>query len=429
MIKFRHKQFTLQEGHYTGPKDTNKVPGALEVIGKTTLAGTIIGATYGKLSQDGRSEEEKRNDSSPIFENALNGAKWGSLSGIAAKIFLNHVHKPMTSVKYQDIDRNIRQQFGIFRMSGVTVGDNLNRRAKLDERFSFNDRNVTRYKINFAIHNNRITMYTLGITDEELEQINRTLDYYCKKYFGMEYSARLINAKVNAYSAEITFTNSNTTGRFIIELAETLNTKINILDNNAIVDSRIRESIQEDPDERSYSLFKSLPKIKNPLGFTKNKYFLMITKGICEYPADPRTKFESNTSYYIQKICEGLNQIGEYELLKAGATSSIESDYLTDTLKSLHYSEGNHFTVGNDKSEFNIAVSSGVFLVCVMNDGKISMESLRKYFKRSEIGGTYLYAYIIKNPQEFKMLLGKVMKLGKPNVYTGKKKSILPWKR
>lgn len=423
MIRFRYKQFTLQEGHYTGPKDTDKVPGALEVIGKTTLAGTVIGATYGKLTQDSKNEEEEsKNNVSPVIENALNGAKWGSLSGIAAKLFLNHIHKPMTSVKYQDIDRNIRQQFGIFRMSGVTVGDNLSRRAKLDERFSFNDRNVTRYKINFAIHNNRITMYTLGITDEELEQINRILDYYCKKYFGMEYSARLINAKVNAYSAEITFTNSNITGRFIVELAETLNTRINILDNRAIVDSRIRESIQEELDEKSYSLF----------GFTKNKYLLMITRGITEYPTDPKSQLEGMVSSIIQTVCAGITSLGEYELSKVGANPEISGNYLVDTLQSLHYKEGSHFTIGNDKSEFNIAVSSGIFFVCVLNDGEISMESLKKYFKRSSIGKTYLYAYVIKNPQEFKMLLGKIMKLGKPNVYTGetkKKKSILPWKR
>ena len=41
MIKFRQKEFTLQEGHYTGPKDMDKIPGALETIGKDAIIFTL----------------------------------------------------------------------------------------------------------------------------------------------------------------------------------------------------------------------------------------------------------------------------------------------------------------------------------------------------------------------------------------------------
>ena len=104
----------------------------------------------------------------------------------------------MTSVKYQEVDKSIRRQFGIFQISGVTVGDTLDKRAKVDDKFSFNDRNVSQYKINFAIHNNKITMYTFGMTKAELDLTSKTLDYYCKKYFSMEYTAKIINQKVNS---------------------------------------------------------------------------------------------------------------------------------------------------------------------------------------------------------------------------------------
>lgn len=412
MIRFRRKEFTLQEGHYTGAKDTDKVPGALEVIGKSTIAGAVLGGAYGKLA--------KREDMS-LLDGALTGAKWGSISGIFMKMFLNHLHKPMTSVKYQDIDRNIRQQFGIFKMTGVTVGDNMDRRTKLEERFSFNDRNISKYKINFAIHNNRITMYTLGITSDELEKVNKTLDYYCQKYFAMEYSARLINARVNAYSAEITFTNSHIAGKFIVELAETLQTRINILDNSAIVDSRIKEAVQEDDDlsEKTYSI-----------GLSKNDYIQIISKGLTKY--SPWSYTTPVPVAIMGVIAEGIGKLNNVELQRAGvlrARGDIGNPYLEAALKSLRFVEGFHYTVGEETSDFNISITSGLFMVTVKKDGDVNMESLKKYFNRSEFGKVYLYTCPVRSDQEFKMLLGKVMKLGKPNIFTGKKSKNSFWKK
>ena len=39
----------------------------------------------------------------------------------------------MTSVKYREVDKNIRRQFGIYRASGITVGDSIDKRASVDE--------------------------------------------------------------------------------------------------------------------------------------------------------------------------------------------------------------------------------------------------------------------------------------------------------
>ena len=100
MIKFKQRDYSIPEGHYTGPKDIEKIPGAVEMVTKGALGGAGIGAVAGGVMKD-----------TTMLEGAITGAKWGSLGGIVAKFFLNYVHKPMTSVKYQEVDRNIRREF------------------------------------------------------------------------------------------------------------------------------------------------------------------------------------------------------------------------------------------------------------------------------------------------------------------------------
>lgn len=404
MIKFRQKEYTLQEGHYTGPKDMDKVPGALEVIGKDTLVGTVIGGAYGKLN---------KSDDISMMEGAWSGAKWGSIGGIVHKMFLNHIHKPMTSVKYQDVDRNIRRQFGIFRMAGVTVGDTFDKRTKLSDRFSFNDRDVSKYKINIAIHRDQVTMYTLGLTSGELDKVNEILDYYCKKYFGMEYSSRTINSGVNSYAADIAFTNVYVLSNFIIELANTLSTKVNLLDNNAIVDSRIRESINEttneDEVEKTYSL-----------GIEKQD-LINVLKGVGRFIPDNLRNVIPYSAMGV--IVQGLGRLHKNDLQKLGilgARGDINNQYLLDTLQRLRFIEGFHYTRGEKKSDFNISISQGLFIVTVLKGGKIKMKDLSKYFNKSEFGKVEMYTYAIQNDQEFRILLGKILKLGKPNIYEDK---------
>lgn len=419
MIKFRQKEYTLQEGHYTGPKDIQEIPGTMEMMGKGTLAGAATGAVVGKLLD----RFGGRNDSS-MLSDALKGAGYGAISGVFVKMFLNHLHKPMTSIKYQDVDRNIRQQFGIFRMQGVTVGDSLDKRAKLEDKFSFNDRDVSKYKINFAIYNNKITMYTLGLTNEELEKVNKSLDYYCKKYFAMEYSSKVINAKVNSYSADIVFTHTHALSSFIMELSNVLNTKINLLDNDAIVEPRIRESVgDDDGEEKTYS--------NNDLYIDRPDLVKILSGGAIRYLGFIRSPKQLIPVTVMGILVEGISRLNKNELQKAGVLGrrgDINNAYLIDTLKKLNYIEGFHYTKGEKESDFNISVVGGLFSITVPKDGKVKLGNLEKYFNRSEFGKVYLYTYVIKNDQEFRMLLGKVMKLGKPNVWIDKVKSPF-WKR
>ena len=187
MIEFRQKDFTIPEGHYTGPKDQEKLPGAVEIIGKSALIGSLGGAVVGKLSKE-----------ISTLKGAAEGGKYGALAGIAFKLFLNHLHKPMSTIKYQDVDKNIRREFGIYRVADITIGDKIDKRAKIEEKFGFNDRNVTNYKINISIANNEVTLYTFNMTSDEIDNLSHILDYYCKKYYGMNYSSSLINQKINA---------------------------------------------------------------------------------------------------------------------------------------------------------------------------------------------------------------------------------------
>ena len=90
-------------------------------------------------------------------------------------------------------------------------------------------------------------MYTLGISDQELKDINQVLDYYCKKYFGMEYTSTIINQNINSYSVTITFTNYQVLSNFIIELSEKVDTKINLLNCDALVKARV------EGDQRNFS--------------------------------------------------------------------------------------------------------------------------------------------------------------------------------
>ena len=189
MIRFRQKQYTIQEGHYTGPKEMEEIPGYLEMAGKGSVAGAVVGAGVSAFMKDQHGHRD-------MMGGAWKGAQYGALTGIAAKFFLNYLHKPMSTVKYHEVDKAIRANFGVYQITGFTVGDSVGKRANISEKFEFNNRNVTDFKLNFAIHNNTVTMYTFGMDEEDLAKVNRILDQYCKKYFSMEYSSKVINARV-----------------------------------------------------------------------------------------------------------------------------------------------------------------------------------------------------------------------------------------
>lgn len=402
MIKFRNKSFSIQEGHYTGPKSTDNLPGIIETVTKGAGIGAGVGALTGGLLKD-RS----------ALEDAITGAKLGAVSGIAAKLLLNYFHKPMTSIKYQEVDRGIRRQFGVYQVAGVVVGETVDKRAKIEDKFDFNNRNVTDYKITFTIHDNQIIMYTFGVDKEELDKINKVLDSYCRKYFGMEYDAKVINLKVNSYSVNIKFTNCLAVCQFIIELSNELKTKINLLDNNAIVTYRIQEASEEDRNFSEDSITKyDAVKILGG-GFSK----LSIGKGFTKSLPD----------VIMSGLVTALEKVGASELLRLGIKpkrSWLDNNFLMDQLKKSYFIEGHHYSIGNEKKPVQMSIAGGIFIISsVFNsreDKKISemQKELKHIINKSKIDNISTYTYAIRSESEFRTVLKKFINLDlKPNLY------------
>ena len=411
MIKFKKKEFTIPEGYYSGPKDLTKIPGTLEMMGKGSTIGAITGGIAGKFIED-----------SSIIDGAITGSKIGTLSGIAAKLLLNYIHKPMTKIKYQEVDRNIRRQFGVYQISGFTVGDNITNKGNIRDKFSYNDRNVSDYKINFAIYDNKITMYTFGMTKDELSGVSKILDEYCKKYFAMKYSAKLINQRVNSYAVDIIFTNYQVISNFIIELSDFIKSKINLLDNNAIVSLRLSESAENfNEEERTYSV-SSL-----------NKYDLIkiLTKGVLSgINFTHRLRAADTSTAILGAIIEGVKHLGKNEVNKITGNSGqrvadLNNVFLESELKKLHYVDGFSYTTGNEATKFNMSLNSGIFVITAVKE--LEGELDKKVWKifpekvnKSKISGVNVYTYVVKSLSEFEMLLNKVMSIDcdtKPNIF------------
>lgn len=402
MITFREKDFTIQEGHYTGPKDQDKVPGAVEVISKSAIGGALAGSAIGAILKD-----------TTALEGAITGGKYGAIGGVLLKFFLNYLHNPMTRVKYQDIDKNIRREFGIIRLSGITVGDTVSKRASIDEKFSFNDRAVTEYKINFSVQNDQVTMYTLGITDEELKKIDKILDYYCKKYTGMSYVASRINEKINAYSVIIVFTNYQVISNFIMELSNELETKINLLDNKALVQNRING----EDGERNFSVTEI-----NKFDAIK----ILGTTGISFLKEIPNGFGKAVSSVVIGLVSSAAKKIGKDEISKTKIPAPRQyfgNPYLEGTLKKLHYVEGFHYSIGKEDSEYNMSLVNGLFIVTAKKEDskeidEIYWKHLKNKIRRSDTGKVIVWTYSIQSRDEFEFALKKLMKTElKFNIY------------
>lgn len=402
-FKFKQRTYTIQEGHYTGPKDLEKVPGALEVIGKTTLGGAAIGGTIGGvLSETGVIKD------TGILDGASTGGKTGFLAGVAAKFLLNALHKPMKKVEYQEVDKLLRAKFGIYRISGFTSGDTLSRRKTLEEKFGFNDRDITSYKISFVIQDNRVTMYTLGISEETLEKLNRSLDYYCKKFSGMGYTSKPINTRSNSYSVGITFTNYKAISDFIFEISEETGEKINLLTSGALL-----ERAENEESQKSYSIFLDKYDIARLTPKSISKALSVSLQG-------PR-KFWS--TLMTEMITEGIKKLKDQELAKyfPSARKNFGSSYLTDRLDSLGGVLGMTYTIGEKEAETNIRLDRGIFIVTSLlgsQSNKFWTSILPGDSKREVKGKVSLWVFPMPERREFDILLEKALKSGiKPNVY------------
>lgn len=371
MIVFKEKNYTLEEGYYSGPKDMDDLPGTLGTALKGAAAGAVVGGVAGKIADD------------KAVKGAIKGAKVGFVGGIATKLLVNYVHKPLKKVKFNKVDEMVRQNFGMYRVMGTTVGDSTDKRDAFDERFSCNDPALTNYKINFAIVDGKITMYTFGITKEELKIVNNVLDYYCKKYCGMQYSSRLINPNANAYAVDITFTNYYAIGSFMVEISERLKARVNLLNNDANLGRQ----------QRDFSSKPDFSKISHSDISGKNSSHAVMASALGNEPQDPTT--------------------------------------LKSILERLHYVEGSDFTIEDDNNR-NVQMSmTPAYLVIVTN--KSNGEILDKEFwghlktvvKRYNIlFGNRAYMYKLGDTKKLEFIIKKLMSCQgiKPNLYRSPKK-------
>ena len=428
MINFKQKNFTLEEGHYTGPKDMEEVPGLIS----TTLKGAVLGAGVGKLASN-------FTDQSSV-DSMITGAKYGVLGGLAVNFLMNYFHKPMSSVKYQEVDKAIRRQFGVYQISGITVGDSLDKRASIEDKFGFNDRDVTNYKITFAIHNNQVTMYTFGIDSEELKKVNKSLDYYCKKYHAMNYTAKIVNLKVNSYAANITFTNYQVLCKFIMELSEVLRTKINILDNNALVYGRLSETAvnYNDPYGRDHTQVTFRPNGSSPRGTEFTRFNQERSFSTVEVSKDTFRKILTNSLPTIalgdlydkslavlELFSDSLKNLDKSDLTSLGVKAGdLDNKFLKKELQNLHYIEGFHYTVGEENSKAQMSVINGIFIVTVDRGAgdkvKKALGDLVSVTK-STTSKVTVFTYRIESVSKFELILKKFMSLDlKPNLFDQK---------
>lgn len=412
-IKFKKKNFTLQEGHYTGPKDLEDIPGALEMTGKGAGLGGGVGAVVGKLIKD-RS----------AIKDAWTGLKAGTVGGIIAKLILNHMHKPLKKAKFEEVDREIRTKFGMYRTSGITVGDSLYNRNKFDERYTINRPNVEEFKINFAIYEGKVTMYTFDLTDSELQKVNDSLDYYCKKYFAMEYSARVINQKLNSYAADILFTNHQVIGSFIQELSEKLNCRINLLNNEirSVKLDRFRERTESSRnEEEEMSNEKNFSKCAG-VTFRSGRFsnISKVSSLVGKNVALPALEFYLN--YQLEnELAGGYNK--NIDSLR------INNVFLVNRLKKLGYNAPSCYTISQDKKQADIQMGAfnGYLVITSYSKGNVDQD-LKKVLKKfnscrhERKGEASIYTYGIQdsNNKELDLILRGVMSLKdsyKINIY------------
>lgn len=403
MKKFKQKEYTIQEGHYTGPKDLEKIPGSLEVIGKATIGGTAAGGVIGGVLKEAGVE------GTSISEGMVTGGKTGFIAGVIAKFLLNALHKPMKSVKYQEVDRLLRASFGIYRVSGFTAGDTLKKRETLEEKFGFNDRKVTDYKISFCIRDNQVTMYTLGISDEDLEKLNSSLDYYCKKFSGMGYTSKPISVKTNSYSVSLVFTNYKAISDFILEVSERTGYKINLLNDDALISQEAQEKVFSLALDK-YDRLRILGKVGGDV--------------LGASVSGPKAAWSALIS---RMITESLKTMTAQEAAKyfPAKIKNFGVPYLEDRLKKLGYIEGVHYTKDLDSRECNMRLDRGFFMISVLQGSKAGLilektlggEDLDRKEVKNKVT---LWTTYMKDRRSFDILLRKILESGAtPNIFIG----------
>lgn len=429
--RFKRKIFTIPEGHFTGQKDMPEMPSLLHNMCQGAKWGGTIGMAAGGLHEKLVEDNDMPIDGT--LSGGVVGAGIGIASGIMLKFFQNYMHKPLKSIKFQEVDRNIRKQFGMYRIAGISVGDSINNRMTMDEKFSFNDRNVADYKINIAIQNNIVTMYTFGMSDKELSECSKILDFYAQKYYGVNYTAKLINRTVNSYSVDISFTNYNIITNFIMELSQILQTKINMMNENAIITGRLQEaankdnpmvqggSLTENPSGNSYG--NGLNSNSSQRNFSEpelSKTDIAKILGQGGQVILSRGKLKTaGAATILELVKTAIDKITDFEAIKLGiklpSKNELNNDFLKGEIKRLHYMEKIHYTIGDKEAVNNMSLVGGRLIITTPTGeddqktiDKTLYQPLRLKMTKSNTGDVTIYSYNINSLTEFTYVLNKL---------------------
>ena len=263
-------------------------------------------------------------------------------------------------------------------------------------------------------------MYTFGLSKEDLDKVNKVLDSYCRKFFGMEYDAKVINLNANSYSVNIKFTNYMSVCDFMMELSNTLGTKINLLDNNAIVTGRITEACGDEED-RNFSENASI---------SKYDAVKVIGGGLSKALTYIKSPLKSIPDVIMSGMDLAINGLGADTLGKLGITPTrgmLNNKFLLNVLKKNYYIEGHHFSEGDNKAPVQMSIASGIFMISAVHNSKEDKaiggvyNHWKNVINKSKLNNVSLYTYAIRNENEFATILKKIMSLGlTPNVFNNK---------
>lgn len=392
---FKQKNYTLAEGHYTGPKDMEEVPGTFKVVGGATLAGYGAGVIADEALKDSRKPVLGDEPSSW----ATRGAGAGFVAGVMAKLLLNTMHNPMDNMKFSELDQSLRKHFGMYRVSGVTVGDSRANRDRMKESFVINSRSFTDYKINVCIAKGKFVMYTLGLDPKQIDAIDETLDYYCKKYYGMKYTSTPIgnDKSKGSWAVTITFTNYQVAANFLVELSEVLGIRINLLDND----------ISTELADKTFSEVPALDKVELSRIFIKGALNLMVSGG---YPR--------KSAVILQMISEGLDKLKTPEKAAIGIKNPRENygnKYLESVMKKL----GGQWTAGENGRDLNIYLNAGTLIVCSSQgfSGEKTLQGIKEFTEvKSPNTSASMFTYRMESTGGLEVVLKKLLPL-KPNIY------------
>lgn len=401
MIIFKEKQYTLRDGHYTGPKDLDKVPSTLKVVGGATLAGYGAGVLVDKALGS--------SDSLDSTSWSTRGAELGFIGGVLGKLVLNKMHNPMETIKFNELDRCIRKSFGMYRISGVTVGDSRENRERMKESFVINSKNLTDFKINVSITKGQLVMYTLNLGEKEEEIIEETLDYYCKKYYGMKYTSTPIgNNKKGCWAITITFTNHQVAANFLVEIVEALKIRVNLLNND--ISSEIF-----DISDRMFSL-NSVPALD------KFELKYIFSKGLLQ-AASCKKNLVGLSKTVMEMVKNGLGKLNAVELSEVGVKQprrNFGNKYLEFAMKKV--APNKPWTIGENDRELNLFLLDGTLIITATHGtkGEVMLKKIPELLpiKNKNSNSASLFLYTMGSPAELEVVLKKILSTGiAPNIY------------